>query len=133
MLLTKYKAYANMYLVMKNKNLTNKPSLLHRHRVNKQVRAIKRAVLHNVELGMTDMPARGLMSLPFGKHEIRRGTIEQLNEKLAAYDVRVDGYRMKIRDTYVDRIAVTHLDKGVVEPSPAYQSALRMRFTYSAA
>lgn len=113
---------------MSNKNLTNNPSLFDAIRVNRQTRAIKRAVLHNVEEGVTDMPAHGIIHLPFKKYSLHKGTLEKLNEILEDYEVRVDAYQLKIRETYVDRIAVTHLDKAIVEPSPAYQSALQTRF-----
>jgi len=93
----------------------------------RQVRAIKRAVLHNVEHGVTDMPARGLAS-PFTL-SLHKETVDRLNKKLEDYDVQVDSYKLNIRGKLVDRIAVTRLDNTLVEPSPAYQTALQTRLT----
>ncbi len=94
-------------------------------KIARQVRAIKRAVLHNVEHGVTDMPAKGLAS-PFTL-SLHKETVKRLNEKLEGYDVQVDAYKLNIRGKEVDRIAVVKLDDSLVEPSPAYQTALQTR------
>ncbi len=98
-------------------------------KIARQVRAIKRAVLHNVEHGVTDMPARGLAS-PFTM-SLHKETVARLNQKLEDYDVKVDAYKLNIRGKLVDRIAVTRLDNALVEPSPAYQTALQNRLAVS--
>lgn len=108
---------------------TNSP--LKALKIARQVRAIKRAVLHSVEHGVTDMPARGLAS-PFAL-SLHKETVDRLNKKLEDYDVKVDSYKLNIRGKLVDRIAVTRLDNALVEPSPAYQTALQTRLTTSAA
>jgi hypothetical protein len=102
-------------------------SILEALKIARQVRAIKRAVLHNVEHGVTDMPARGLAS-PFSL-SLHKETVDRLNKKLDNYDVQIDSYQLNVRGKLVDRIAVTRLDKALVEPSPAYQTALQARMT----
>ena len=106
---------------------TDSNSVLKALKIARQVRAIKRAVLHNVEHGVTDMPARGLAS-PFTL-SLHKETVDRLNKKLEDYDVRVDSYKLNVRGKQVDRIAVTRLDNAMVEPSPAYQTALQARMT----
>ena len=96
-------------------------------KIARQVRAIKRAVLHNVDHGVTDMPAKGLLS-PFSL-SLHKETVNRLNSKLKDYDVQVDTYKLNIRGKEIDRIAVVKLDNSLVEPSPAYQTALQSRFT----
>lgn len=96
-------------------------------KIARQVRAIKRTVLHNVDHGITDMPAKGLLS-PFGL-SLHRETVNRLNNKLKDYDVQVDTYKLNIRGKEIDRIAVVKLDDSLVEPSPAYQTALQSRLT----
>jgi hypothetical protein len=106
---------------------TDNTSPLEALKIARQVRAIKRAVLHNVEHGVTDMPARGLAS-PFTL-SLHKETVDRLNKKLEDYDVKVDAYKLNVRGKLVDRIAVTRLDNALVEPSPAYQTALQTRLT----
>lgn len=113
---------------MQKQTDTNSP--LEALKIARQVRAIKRAVLHNVEHGVTDMPARGLAS-PFTM-SLHKETVDRLNKKLEDYDVQVDSYKLNIRGKLVDRIAVTRLDNARVEPSPAYQTALQTRLTAAA-
>lgn len=112
----------------KTKTVNTSFNVIHVARVAKQERAIRRAVLHNVEHGITDIPAHGILHLPGKNYKLLQGTLDLLNEKLQDYEVRVDAYKLKIRNKYVDRIAVTHLDKKLVEPSPAYQTALQSRY-----
>lgn len=100
-------------------------------KIARQVRAIKRAVLHNVEHGVTDMPAKGLVS-PFTL-SLHKETVSRLNNKLKDYDVQVDAYKLNVRGKEIDRIAVIKLDDSLVEPSPAYQTALQSRLTESVA
>lgn len=108
---------------------TNDISPLEALKIARQVRAIKRAVLHNVEYGINDMPAKGLVN-PFAKPELHPKALPELNKALEAYDVKVDAYKMRVKkDTYIDRIMVTHLDNNPVKPSPAYQAALQTRLT----
>lgn len=104
-------------------------SVLGALKIARQVRAIKRAVLHNVDHGVTDMPAKGLAS-PFTL-SLHKETINRLNKKLQDYDVKVDSYKLNIRGKEIDRIAVIKLDHSIVEPSPAYQTALQSRLTTS--
>lgn len=101
-------------------------------RVARQVRAIKQAVLHNVDHGITDIPAHGIVHVPGKNYRLLRGTLDRLNKKLEEYEVRVDAYKMNIRGKLVDRVVVTHLDNKLVEPTPAYQSALQSRYLSAA-
>lgn len=110
---------------------TESTSALEALKIARQVRAIKRAVLHNVEHGVTDMPARGLAS-PFTM-SLHKETVDRLNKRLQDYDVAIDSYKINVRGKLVDRIAVTRLDNALVEPSPAYQTALQSRLTTSVA
>lgn len=101
-------------------------------RVARQERAIRRAVLHSVEHGVTDIPAHGIIHLPFKNYQLFKGTLSRLNKKLEAYDVRVDAYKMNIRGKLKDRVVVTHLDNKAVRPTPAYQTALQSRMLSAA-
>lgn len=94
--------------------------------IARQVSVIKRAVLHNVEHGIVDMPAKGLLPSLFTA-SLHKESVDRLNKKLEDYDVRVDAYKINVRGKDVDRIAVTHLDNKLVRPSPAYQTALQTR------
>lgn len=96
-------------------------------RIARQVRAIKRSVLHNVEHGTMDVPAHGILHIPGKTYKLHNGSVDSLNKQLAEYDVRVDAYKMKVRNKLIDRVVVTHVDNKLVEPSPAYQSALQSR------
>lgn len=122
-----------MYIVMSKQTYKNSEPIspLKALQIARQVRLIKRAVLHNVEYGVTDMPAKGLAS-PFTM-SLYKETVDRLNKKLEDYDVRVDSYKLNVRGKLVDRIAVTHLDNARVEPSPAYQTALHARHLEGAA
>lgn len=101
-------------------------------RIARQERAIRRAVLHSVENGVTDIPAHGIIHLPFKNYRLFKGTLTRLNKKLEAYDVCVDAYKMNVRGTLKDRIVVTHLDNKAVQPTPAYQTALQSRMMSAA-
>lgn len=112
---------------MQKQTDTKNTSVIDALKIARQVRAIKRAVLHNVEHGVTDMPAKGLAS-PFSL-SLHAETVKRLNTKLKDYDVQVDAYTMNVRGKEIDRIAVVKLDNSIVEPSPAYQTALQTRLT----
>lgn len=110
---------------MQKQTETNDVSVIDALKIARQVRAIKRTILHNVEHGVTDMPAKGLAS-PFTL-SLHKETVSRLNKKLKDYDVQVDSYKLNVRGKEIDRIAVVKLDDTPVEPSPAYQTALQAR------
>lgn len=112
---------------MQKQTDTDNTSVIDALKIARQVRAIKRAVLHNVEHGVTDMPAKGLAS-PFTL-SLHKATVSRLNKKLSDYDVQIDAYKLNVRGKEIDRIAVIKLDDSPVEPSPAYQTALQARLT----